>query len=176
MIQALPEILKEYPDTRVFVAGQSIVRNSTVKEKLKISSYGKYLLTLMKENKVEDRVVFLGKLDAGKMKERYLLSQLFVCPSILENSPNSLGEAMLLGVPCIAAETGGIPSMFSEKEGILFKAGDVKALADAVKKMWKDDELQQQFSVNARKRALCNHDAEINYNTLLGIYRELRSF
>lgn len=173
MIEALPEILKEYPKTHVYVAGQSIIKHGTLKEKLKISSYGKYLLELIKRMGVEDKITFLGKLNAKQMKERYLSSQLFVCPSILENSPNSLGEAMILGMPCVAARVGGIPSLFSGQEGILFEGGNVKELANAVKEMWKNPLAQEQCSKAARKRALCNHDAEKNYHTLLGIYQEI---
>ena len=46
-LQALPCIRKVYPDTRVFVTGNQITKYDTLKSKLKISSYGKYLLQLM---------------------------------------------------------------------------------------------------------------------------------
>ena len=55
------------------------------------------------------------------MKERYLKSGLFVCCSAIENSPNSLGEAMLLGLPCVTADVGGIKSIFdADKDGIMY--------------------------------------------------------
>lgn len=173
VLQALPKILRKYPDAHVFVAGQSIIKYQTLKEKLKISSYGKYLLQIIKKEKLEDKVTFLGKLNADEMKLHYLASQVFLCPSVLENSPNSLGEAMLLGVPCVAARVGGIPSLFSEKEGILFEGGNTSALADAVIRMFDETGKIDAYTENAGKRALCNHDAENNYHILLQIYNKI---
>ena len=173
VLRALPKILEKYPDTHVYVAGQSIIRYGTLKEKLKISSYGKYLIDQIKTLNLEGKITFLGKLDAEEMKNQYLSSHLFLCPSALENSPNSLGEAMLLGVPCAAAAVGGIPSLFSEKEGALFKAGDTDALVEAVFSLWEDEDHMKACAANARTRALCNHDADSNYHTLLKIYSDI---
>ena len=45
-------------------------------------------------------------------------------PSVNENSPNSLAEAMVSGMPIIAYNVGGISSMFENgKSGILVEAG-----------------------------------------------------
>lgn len=54
------------------------------------------------------------------MIEQYLKAHIFVCPSSVENSPNSLGEAQLLGVPCIGSIAGGIPSMLSMEKQDFF--------------------------------------------------------
>ena len=122
MLKAMPKILGRRPEARVYVAGNGITAYGTLKEKLKISSYGKYLRELIKENHLEDKVFFLGKLSADEMKERYLKSSLFVCPSSIENSPNSLGEAMLLGMPCVTADVGGIPGIFEGGEdGVIYR-------------------------------------------------------
>ena len=94
------------------MAGNDLTAYRTWKQKLKISAYGKYLRSILKEGGIDDRVHFLGRLTAEEMKSRFLKSNLFLCCSSLENSPNSLGEAMLLGVPCVSTEVGGIPSMF----------------------------------------------------------------
>ena len=122
MLLAMPKILEKYPDAQVYVAGNSLVNYGTPKEKLKISAYGRYLRKLLKDGGLADKVSFTGKMSAEQMRDRYLASSLFVCPSSLENSPNSLGEAMLLGMPCVCAAVGGIPSIFTAGEdGILYQ-------------------------------------------------------
>ena len=188
MLEAMPEILKKYPDARVFVAGNSLVSYGTLKEKLKISAYGKYLRRLIRENRLQDKVVFPGRLNAEQMKEQYLRSSVFVCCSAVENSPNSLGEAMLLGMPCVGAEVGGIPSIFTGGEdGILYR-GHVegkdnnngcnlknisKNLADSVIDIWENMEKTKQYCKNARNHAEKTHDRERNYKQMTEIYAKI---
>lgn len=174
VLEALPELLARYPQTCVYVAGISVIGNNSVKDKIKISSYGKYLLELIGTLGLEGHVKALGRLSADEMKERLLKSSVFVCPSSLENSPNSLGEAMLLGVPAVAADTGGIPSMLEDgKEGLLYEAGNVKMLADCVLRTWEEKERTAQRAEAARARALAAHDGERNFRRLLAIYEEI---
>lgn len=198
MLLALPAILKQYPQAKVYVAGNSIVNNSTLKDKLKISAYGKYLLRLIRRKKLEEHVEFLGRLNAEQMKERYLKSHLFVCCSTIENSPNSLGEAMILGVPCVSADVGGISSIFTGGEdGILYSgykteknsfdnACNVKGkteeeqlqenasqLASAVIEMWKNKEKLENYRTNARVHACRTHNKEENYRKMTEIYAKI---
>lgn len=199
MLLALPAILKKYPDTEVAVAGNSIVEYGTLKQKLKISAYGRYLRSLVKGLGLEGHVTFLGKLTAEQMRDRYLVSSLYVCCSALENSPNSLGEAMLLGMPCVSADVGGIPSMFTDGvDGILYRgfpergtaqrpgaskeaasggAGELEAvsrrLADAVLEMWDNPQKWNEYCANARHHALETHNRNKNYQRLVEIYGKI---
>lgn len=180
LLEALPQICKEYPETKVYVAGNSIIANCSLKDKIKISSYGKYLLELIKKYRLQDRVVVLGKLTEQEMKEQFLKSAVFVCPSVLENSPNTIGEAMLLGVPVVAAEVGGIPDMIThEEDGLLFESGNVSALAEAIIRIFDDEKdadaqtMAEQLSKKARKRAKVVHDGAANYKRLMEIYASI---
>ena len=174
LLQALKEVKKKYPDVTVKVAGNSLVNYVTLKDKIKISAYGKYLRKLVKEIGMENSITFLGRLSAEEMKRQYLDCYTFVCASSLENSPNSVGEAMLLGTPVVASNTGGIPSMVDhEKEGLLFEKGNIEALAGAIIRTWEDNLLVDEMTANARRRARKTHDADENYNTLLNIYRRI---
>lgn len=176
LLQALKEVKKKYPDVTVKVAGNSLVNYQTLKDKIKISAYGKYLRKLVKEIGMENSITFLGRLSAEEMKRQYLDCHTFVCASSLENSPNSVGEAMLLGTPVVASNTGGIPSMvIHEKEGLLFEKGKIEALATAIIRTWEDNLLVDEMTANARKRARKTHDADENYKTLLSIYRRIIS-
>lgn len=180
MLQAMPEILKEYPEAEVYVAGNSIIKTALekglhgIKGKLKLESYGKYILQLLKETGTIDKVHFLGRLDAQQMKEQYLKSHVFVCPSSIENSPNSVGEAMLLGVPAVCADVGGIPDIFEDGvDGLLYPAGDVKKLAEAVKTMFAGRERVESYRRAERIHARNTHDAQRNYKRLMEIYVEI---
>lgn len=122
--------------------------------------------------KLENKVRFTGNLDAEEMKRRYLLSNVFVCPSTNENSPNSLGEAQILGVPCIASRVGGIPSMIPDEQcGILYPFEDTKALAAHICEVFAQGDAFDNTTMQkmARKR----HDPANNTQTLLEIYREV---
>ncbi|MDD6202033.1 MAG: glycosyltransferase family 4 protein [Lachnospiraceae bacterium] len=174
LLKALPKIKLHYPDTEVVVAGNSIVRYQSLKDKIKISSYGKYLRSYMEEWELDKTITFTGPLSAEEMKEQYLSCNTFVCPSVLENSPNSVAEARLLGVPVVASNVGGIPSMITDREdGLLFASGDSEQLADCITELWGNDALSVKISDAARARAHKMHDADENYSRLLEIYREI---
>ena len=109
-----------------------------------------------------------------EMKEQFLKTSLFVCPSVVENSPNSVGEAMLLGVPLLAANVGGIPSLVqSGKDGLLFDKGNVEMLADQIISMWDEPVISAVYGDNASKHARETHDANANYERLIEVYESI---
>lgn len=180
LIQAMPLILRKYPDTVLYVAGSNVIAHSTWKEKLKLPAYGKYLLKLIRRYKLEDKIIPLGRISEEEMKQRFLTSHIFVCASVLENSPNTVGEAMLLGVPVAASRVGGIPDMVTDGEdGLLFESGDIEAIAKAVMAVFDErtgeegSTLAEKLSENARKRAAGVHNKETNYQRLLEIYKSI---
>lgn len=174
MLRVMPHVLKKYPDAMLYVAGDNVTKHSTAKEVLKLSSYGKYLLELIKKYNLEKHIVFTGSLSAAEIKERLLKSHLFICPSSIENSPNSLGEAMILGVPCITANVGGVSGIFRDgADGIMFERGDIKGLYKAIDRIWSNPEEMRNYSENASMHAHITHNPEVNYKRLLEIYREI---
>lgn len=176
MLKAMPAILEQFPDAELYVAGSNIISRETWKDTLKLPAYGKYLLKLIRENHLEEKVTMLGRLNAEEMKRQYLASHVFVCPSALENSPNSVGEAMLLGVPCVAANVGGIHNLLTDGgDGFLYPPGDVDALADQIIEIFTKEAIVDRITDNARKHARVNHDANQNYYRLMRIYREMLS-
>lgn len=174
LLEAMPKILQKYPDTRVRIAGNGITGYDSFKKKLKIGTYGKYCRELMVKYNLADKIQTLGMLDAKAMREEYLAASVYVCPSILENSPNSMGEAMLLGTPVVASGSGGVPSMIEDgKEALLFGQADSDSLADCVIRLFDDRDLAKNLSEAAKKRGQQNHNPDKNYNRLLEIYNSV---
>lgn len=188
LLLAAGRLQQRYPDLEIHVAGNSLVNYRTVKDKIKISAYGKYLRQLIMEQKLEGRIAFLGKRTAEEMREEYLHCGLFLCCSVSENSPNSLGEAMMLGVPCAAARTGGIPSIFEDgKDGLMYQMENnngssengeclqktANALECVICQIWEHSAETDEFCRNARKHAEKTHDKEANYQQMTEIYAKI---
>lgn len=174
MIEAANILKREYPDIKVYVAGQNITKSDTIKEKMKLSGYGKYIKSLIKKYNLEENIVFTGMLDAQGMVDKLLNSNAFVQTSAIENSPNSLGEAMILGVPCIASYVGGTCDMLEhEKEGFLYTYTEPAILAQYVKRIFEDDELCIRFSKNEIEKASSTHKKERITKETIDMYNDI---
>lgn len=171
MIKAMSLVIKRHPNARLYIGGSDITKCNTLKEKLKISSYGKYIKKLINKYEIQNNIIFTGILDEENMCKRFLDSHIFVCTSTIENSPNSLGEAMILGVPSIASDVGGISDLLKHKEeGFVYQADAPYMLAHYICEIFKNEEIALKFSKNAKIRALKLYDQEKNNKRLLDIY------
>jgi glycosyltransferase involved in cell wall biosynthesis len=173
VLDALPLIKRIYPDVSVRVAGLDITYDGTsFKDKIKISTYGRFVKGIIKKNNIVGNITFLGPLNAEQMKHEYLRANVFVCPSSIENSPNSLGEAQVLGVPCVASYAGGIPDFMKGCEDFLYRFDDIEMMS---KKICNIFGMEGKMDTNemmevARKR----HDTQNNIETLLSIYNQIK--
>ena len=108
------------------------------------------------------------------MHNQYLKSHIFVCPSSIENSPNSLGEAQILGVPCIASYVGGTPDMVTHKEtGFLYRFEEFEMLAQYMKFIFQNNKVIDDLSINEIKKASLRHDRDTNCDNLIKIYSDI---
>ncbi len=168
LLEAFREVLKTYPDATLAVPGSSFFTAS----KLRRTRYQKYLAELAQG--LEDRIEFLGSLSAEGMKDAYLQANVFVLPSTIENSPNSLGEAMLLGVPSISSDVGGVKDlMVHEQEGVLYQTSAPYMLAHEIKKVFALEEKAEAMGRAAHSHAAKTHDPDVNLKTLMEIYQSL---
>lgn len=178
LIPAFEKLLANYPDARLVVAGDNITKHKSIKDKLKLQAYAKYLLKLEKEVAEATgkpfKVDYVGSLKTADMLETYMKASVFVCPSTVENSPNSLGEAMLMGMPVVAAKVGGIPSMVKDREeGLLYEAGNIDQMVKCISDIWDDAILRNTICTGAARRAAATHDRETNYLRLMEIYKSI---
>ena len=174
MLEGFKEIVKKYPDAKLYTTGKNPLTLKG-KDKLKQSFYSKYLGKLIKKYKLEDNVEFLGFLSEEKMVERMLKSHVFVSPSSIENSPNSVGEAMILGVPTVSSDVGGVKNMLTHgQEGFIYPADEPYMLEYYVSKIFEDSDLAYKFSKNAKEHAEHTHNRSLNGKTLMEIYNKIQ--
>ena len=171
LLEAMPLILKSYGDAHIYCTG-SDPDVHTVLGRIRRTAYQRYLAGLMRRLGLQSRVTFLGTLDETQMCRQYLDAHVFVSPSSIENSSNSVAEAMLLGVPCVVSDVGGVKSMLVHNtDGLLHQADAPYMIANNVCAIFADDDAARGFSENARTHAARTHDREGNTARLLEIYR-----
>lgn len=178
LIEALPAVCAEWPGARLVVAGwPPLEKGPLLRPVIRwMFPYQRYCAELAARLGVAERIHYTGPLDAAGMKRQLLASDVFLLASSIENSPNSLGEAMLLGLPCVASRVGGVPSLLADgKEGLLTPAGDPAALAKAVLALLADPARAAALGAAARARARVTHDPARNAEAMLGIYRGILS-
>lgn len=172
LLEALTIVRQQYPDTEIAVTGRSFLAGD-IKSLACQNGYEKYLRHLVKRNRLDGAVHFLGHLSAQDMKQAYLDANVFVLSSTMENSPNALGEAMLLGLPCVAAEVGGVSSLIGSQEGILCAPVNPAAMAEGICRVFSMEDQAEAMGAAARNRARKTHDPEQNMKDLMDIYRLL---
>ena len=173
LLEALAEVVKEYPDTVLAVPGNNFLHLDR-KGRLHQDNYHRYLKNLAEHYSLTEKIEFLGKLSPEGMKEQYLKANVFALPSTIENSPNSLGEAMLMGTPCVAADVGGVTTMLeSGKEGLVYQSTAPYMLAGCIKQVFAMEERAETMGRAASNHARITHDPGKNLEDLLGIYRQI---
>lgn len=163
LLKAAALLKERYPRLKIVAAGYSPIEGSVSKRELKDSSYIRYIKSLILEYGLADHVEFTGVLSEKQIKAEYLRANVYVLPSTIENSPNSLAEAMMLGVPCVAADVGGV-SDFAEhrKEAFLYPSSSMHLLAHYLDTVFSDTELASRMGMNAKKRAETDYNRSTN--------------
>ncbi len=180
VMEALKSVKERYPDVKLAVTGKDM-RPSSLKDHIKLDSYNKYICELIKKNRLDDNIEFLGEQDAGAMIGQYLKCSVFLLPSVMENSSNSLGEAMMLKVPCIASTVGGTPDMMNADEGWLYDHKDVCELSSSIINAFEMTDRERngeetglkEMLERAGKHAAESYSIENNRDAYLRIYGDI---
>jgi len=173
LLEAMAQVRRRYPDATVSVTGGDYL-DSTPSGSIRREGYEQYLRQLTLRYGLEGHVKCLGSLSAEEMKQAYLRANVFALPSTIENSPNSLGEAMLLGVPCVASCVGGVQNLMRHgEEGLIYQSTAPYMLADAICQLFDMEDRAQDMGRRASAHARKTHDPEKNLERLLEIYRSL---
>lgn len=118
----------------------------------------------------------MGVIDANGLVNVLTEADLFVHPSNIENSPNSVCEAQLLGIPIVATNAGGVSSLVKdEDDGLLVAPRDVYAMASKIARLLNNPQETDMLSKKGRLHALERHNPNMIVENLFKIYKELLS-
>lgn len=174
LLDAIYILKNNYKDIKVYVAGNNIIDDSTFLKKSKMTGYAKFLLNKIKDYNLQDNIIFLGLLSESEIISELMRANVFVQTSSIENSSNALGEAMIVGMPCVASNVGGTSDLIVDKEeGFLYPFGDYGLLAYYISKIFDEPKMAISMGKKARKHALNTHDKEKNAKCMFNIYKKI---
>lgn len=141
LVYSWARIADKFPDWKLCIAGTGA------------ESSKQYIIQLMKENGIEDRVEFLGH--CKNMLELYRRASIFFLSSRSEGMPMVVLEAMSQGCACVATDYKGRTKEIinSENCGILCQPEDDKALAEGLERMITDKEYRESVQRNSIERS-----------------------
>ena len=139
-VKRIPDIIKIfYNIQKVMPAKLMMVGDGPEKEKAEV---------LCMELGIYDKVIFFG--NSNEIDKILCFTDLFLLPSETESFGLAALEAMACGVPVISSNSGGLPEVnFDGVSGYLSNVGDVEEMAANAIKILKDDDVLNQFKINA---------------------------
>jgi glycosyltransferase involved in cell wall biosynthesis len=161
LIEAIPAVLREHPEC-VFLfigAGNSLPYERRLKE-LKVP---------------EQNFAFLGYLkDASNLIEYYRAESVFVAPTLYENLPIRVLEAMACGVPVVASNVCAVPELIRDGlNGFLINPGSVSELAERISALLADPRMRRRMGLDARKTVLEKFDWNVNALKISDFYGQI---
>lgn len=116
-----------------------------------------------------------GVASAETLCDALLSSTMYFHSSYIENSPNSVGEAQMVGVPVVASRVGGTDSMVEHgKTGFLYPVTDPYIAAYYIKRLIDNKEENMAIGIKAREIALVRHDKRQIVKELLDVYEQIK--
>lgn len=171
LLTILPDIIKKYPDVKVYVGGNDIVH---AKEK---TAYAILLSELIETLDLREYVIFLGGLDCQGMIEQYKKANVFLSVSSIENSSNSLCEAMLVGTPVVSSYVGGVPSfVFHNENGLLYPESELLMLEYMILELFENKKLCEKISENAVNSMSEYVSKEKAVKGMMNVYEKIYSY
>lgn len=119
-------------------------------------------------------VEILGYVDAEQLTNILVDSAIYVHTAYIENSPNSICEAQILGLPIISTHVGGIATLVKDKRGgVLIPANEPWQMANAIVELFEDKERMKSYSDYNMNQARKRHSVDNVKKELLACYNDI---
>lgn len=158
VLKAFALIVKKVPQARLTVAGSG-PEDETLKQ-------------LAASLELSSNVDFCGRLEPTQIVQLYQQADVLLNASRVDNSPNSLIEALASSVPVVSSNVGGIPDLVEHKQSaLLVDAEAPEALAEATLQVLNDQGLREKL-VEQGKQVALRFDKHSVLDKLAVVYRE----
>ena len=160
---ALNKVLPEFPDWVVEFVGRSIPSCISGTDPAQVAR------EILGENLKQVR--FVNNLPSSVILDWFSGVDVFVFPSLCDNFPYVILEAMATGKPIVATRTGAVPEMLGDTAEIV-NPGDVRGLAKALRKLMADADLRVKLGAAAQQRFEERFHPDRVMGEILEVYRE----
>lgn len=134
----------------------------------------KYFEKTFKISHKQHNVKCLGKLTPEELTKLLTGADVFVHPSYIDNSPNSICEAQIIGLPVISCQVGGISSLINDQvTGVLVPSNGIYEIASVLNDYNNDPEKYFTMAKKAREEALLRHDQRTVTEQLFKTWNEI---
>lgn len=144
LLEAWKDVIKSIPNARLVIVGSGA-------QARKIDR----MISSIKGNSAQ-RIVHIPQADLERLVSS---AQVAVCPSYLEGFGLAAAEAMMAGTVVVASDVDGLRALIDhERTGLLVRAGDAGALAQAIVRLLRDDALRNRLAEAAAREARLRFD------------------
>jgi len=167
LIDAVPQIVREFPRTQFVVLGSDTLTEEgggSVREAMR---------NKLKATGQSSSVIFLNHAPLAEMPNYYRMADLCVVPSLYDNAPYTVLEALATGRAVVASSAGGTPEYIKANiNGLTVPKQDSIALALAIISLLKDRPKLKAFGEAARETALSDYALHFVATRALETYRQ----
>jgi len=142
LIEAFTSFSCDKMDVKLIMVGQGSLR-SKLEKKIKQNNWG-------------DKVKIVGPFLGGnkqKLYDAFLIADVFAMPSTSEIQSMGTLQAMVNGLPIMAAKAGGMPELVGDDRGLLHEPDNIKEINECLSKLYKEKGLRKNLGENARQYA-----------------------
>jgi len=157
LINALPRVLKDFPETHLVVIGKS-PNESKIRK-------------LIDDLDLNERICFKSNLSEEEIVDIYHSSQIAVIPSLYEGFGFGAGEAMACGTPLISTDSGGLKDVIGDS-AIKITSGSIEEIENKIISLFNDPKKREQLSLKGRKRMEDLFDWKISALNYVKVFEE----
>lgn len=165
--QAIPIIARAVPQAEFIFLGADRAAKNGQSQRAELQQF-------FEQAGLLEQVKFFGHASSEVFLSFYRQASVFVLPSLFENSPYTLLEAMSCGTACVVSRSGGMPEMLTNGEsGVFFEPGDPKDLAEKVIGLLQNPERRKSMGLAARQHAEQEYSLDVGTEKTLAFYNSI---